>query len=120
MEGSGENFFKYANSNASKDDHEESGTHDITKETNRALIIDPKGFPDSSVGRESASNAGDPHSIPGFGRYPGESKGYSLQYSSLENSVDCIVHWVAKSQARLNDFHLTDPKVMEIYELSNK
>ena len=51
------------------------------KETNRALIIDPKGFPDSSVGRESASNAGDPHSIPGFGRYPGEGKGYPLQYS---------------------------------------
>ena len=98
MEGRRENFFKYANSNASKDDHEESGTHDITKETNRALIIDPKGFPDSSVGRESACNAGDPHSIPGLVRYPVEGKGYTLQYSVLENSVDYIVHWVAKSQ----------------------
>ena len=120
MEGRGEYFFKYANSNASKDDHEESGIHDITKETNRALIIDPKGFPESSIGRESACNAGDPHLIPRLGRYPGEGKGYPLQYSGLENSVDYIVHWVAKSQTQLNDFHLTDPKVMEIYELSGK
>ena len=38
-------------------------------------------FPDSSVGKESACNAGDPGSIPGSGRYPGEGIGYSLQYS---------------------------------------
>ena len=36
---------------------------------------------------------------------PGEGKGYSLQYSGLENSMDCIVHWVAKSQTQLRDFH---------------
>ena len=36
--------------------------------------------------------------IPGLGRYPGEGKGYPLQYSGLENSMDCIVHGVAKSQ----------------------
>ena len=46
-----------------------------------------KGFPDSSVGKESACNAGDPGSIPGFGRSPGEGKGYPLQYSGLENSM---------------------------------
>ena len=41
------------------------------------------GFPDSSVGKESACNAGDPGSIPGSGRSPGEGIGYPLQYSSL-------------------------------------
>ena len=56
------------------------------------------GFPDSSVGKESACNAGDPDSIPGSGRFTGEEIGYPLQYSGLENSVDCIVHGVAKSQ----------------------
>ena len=39
------------------------------------------GFPDSSVGKESACNAGDPGSIPGSGRSPGEGTGYPLQYS---------------------------------------
>ena len=96
------------------------------------------GFPDSSVGKETTCNAGDPRSIPGegkirwrrdrlpapvflsflcgsaakesaynardlgsipgLGRSPGEGKGYPLQYSGLENSTDCIVHGVAKSQ----------------------
>ena len=56
------------------------------------------GFPDSSVGKESTCNAGDPGSIPGLGRSPGEDKGYPIQYSGLENSMDCIVHGVAKSQ----------------------
>ena len=46
------------------------------------------GFPDSSVGKESACNAGDLGSIPGSERSPGEGKGYPLQYSSLENSMD--------------------------------
>ena len=39
------------------------------------------GFPDSSVGKESACNAGDPSSIPGSGRYSGEGMDYPLQYS---------------------------------------
>ena len=39
------------------------------------------GFPDSSVGKESACSAGDPGSIPGSGRSPGEGIGYPLQYS---------------------------------------
>ena len=39
------------------------------------------GFPDSSVGKESVCNAGDPGSIPGLGRSTGEGIGYSLQYS---------------------------------------
>ena len=56
------------------------------------------GFPDSSVGKESAHNAGDLGSIPGLGTSPGEGKGYPLQYSVLENSMDYIVHEVTKSQ----------------------
>jgi len=54
------------------------------------------GFTDSSAGEESACNARDPGSIPGLGRFPGEGKGYPLQYSLLKNSIDCIVHGVAK------------------------
>ena len=54
------------------------------------------GFPGSSAGKESACNAGDLGSIPGLGRSPGEGNGYPLQYSSLENSMDCIVHGAAE------------------------
>ena len=46
--------------------------------------------PDSSVCKESACNAGDPGSTPGSGRSPGEGKGYPLQYSGLENSINCV------------------------------
>ena len=56
------------------------------------------GFPDSSLGKESACNEEDPSSIPGSGRLPGEGLGYPLQYSGLENSIECIVQGVAKSQ----------------------
>ena len=62
-------------------------------------------FPDSSVGKESTCNAGDPGSIPGLGRYPAEGKGYPLQYPILDNSMNCIVHWVTKSQTQLSNFH---------------
>ena len=61
-----------------------------------ALII-PWDFPGSSVGKESACNAGDLGLITGLGRSPGEGKGYSLQYSGLENPMDCVVHGMAKS-----------------------
>ena len=63
------------------------------------------GFPCASAGKESDCNVGDLGSIPGLGRFPGERKGCSLQYSGLENSVDFIVHGVAKSWTRLSDFH---------------
>ena len=83
------------------------------------------GFPDSSVGKESTCNAGDPGSISGLGRSTGEGIGYPLQYScaqlvknpsvmlfqysGLENSMDCIVHGVAKSWTRLSNFTLDCP-----------
>ena len=56
------------------------------------------GFLCGSDGKESACNAGDLGSIPGLGRSPGEGKGYPLQYSGLENSMDYTVHGVTKSQ----------------------
>ena len=65
------------------------------------------GFPGGSVGKESACNAGDLGLVPGLGRSPGEGKGYPLQYSRLENSMDYTVHGVSKSQTQLNDFHFT-------------
>ena len=63
------------------------------------------GFPCGSAGKESACSAVDLGSIPGLGRSPGEGKGYPLQYPGLENSMDSIVHGVAKSRTRLSDFH---------------
>jgi len=68
-----------------------------------------EGFPCGSAGKESACNVGDLGLIPGLGRSPGEEKGHPLQYSGLENSVDCIVHGVTKSWTGLNDFHFQCP-----------
>ena len=62
------------------------------------------GFSCDSAGKESACNTGDLGLIPGLGRCPGEGKGYPLQYSGLENSMDCIVPGVTKSRTRLSDF----------------
>ena len=74
------------------------------------------GFPHSSVGKESPCNAGDPSSIPRLGRSPGEGKGYPLQYSGLEDSMDYIVHGVTKSWTRLSDchFHLSIHQLKDI------
>ena len=61
------------------------------------------GFPGGSEVKVSACNAGDPGSIPGSGRSPGEGKGNPLQYSCLENPMEggawwAAVHGVAKSR----------------------
>ena len=63
------------------------------------------GFPCGSAGKESTCSAGDLGPIPGLGRSPGEGKGSPLQYSCLENYMDCIVHGVAKSRTQLSNFH---------------
>ena len=60
------------------------------------------GFPYGSAGKESACNAGDLGSIPGLGRSPGDRKGYPLQYSGVENSMDC--------RARLSNFKILKKK----------
>ena len=54
------------------------------------------GFPCGSVGKEFTCNAGNVGLIPGLRRSLGEGKGYPLQYSGLENSMDCIVHGVTE------------------------
>ena len=64
-------------------------------------------FPGSSIGKGSTCKAGDLSSIPGLGRSPGEEKGYPLQYSGLENSMDYTVYGVAKSCTRLRNFGFT-------------
>ena len=61
------------------------------------LLVFLNGFPCGSAGKESTYNAGNLGSIPGLGRSPGEGNSYPLQYPALENSMDCIVHGVAKS-----------------------
>ena len=65
------------------------------------------GLPCGSAGKESTYNVGDLALIPGLGRSPGEGTSYPLQYSGLENSMDCTVHGVTKSQTRLSDFHFS-------------
>ena len=75
------------------------------------------GFPGSSAGKESTYNAGGQGSIPGLERSLGEENGYPLLHSGLENSMDCIVHWVAKSPTGLSDFHFF---ICSSYLLSGK
>ena len=68
-------------------------------------FLEIMGFLCGSAGKESACNVGDLGSIPGLERSSGEGKGYPLQYSGLENSMDYIVHGVAKIWIQLSDFH---------------
>ena len=68
-----------------------------------------KGFPGGSDGKESACSVGDPGSISGLGRSPGEGNGKPLQYFRLENPMDggawrATAHGVPKSRTRLSDF----------------
>ena len=65
-------------------------------------------FPGGSEGKDSACNVGDLSSIPGLERSPGEGKGYSLQYSGLDNSMDHIVHGLTKCWTQPNDFHFQE------------
>ena len=85
-----------------------------------SYIIAHLDFPGGSAGQESACNAGDLGLIPGLGRSHGERKDYPLQYSGLENSMDCIGHGVAKSRTQLNDFHITMPTSVNIVQMSQK
>ena len=70
-----------------------------------------QGFSRGSDGKESASSAGDPGSIPWLGRSPGEGKGYPLQYSCLGNPMDRRASGLQsmgpQSQTQLSDFHFT-------------
>ena len=70
-----------------------SGT-DVAQ-TRSDLTLDTLGFPHGSVSKEATCNAGDPGSIPGSGRSPGEGNGNPLQYSCLENPMDRGGAWQA-------------------------
>ena len=68
------------------------------------------GFPCGPAGKESGCNVGDPGSIPGSERSPGEGNGYPLEESCLENSMDreawwTTVHGITNSQTQLCDYH---------------
>ena len=80
------------------------------------------GFPHSSVGKESARNAGDLGSIPGLGRSPGEGNGNPLQYSCLENPMDkgalqATVHGVARVR---HDLATKPPTTYTYYWLQSR
>ena len=60
---------------------------------NYRLVYKVMGFPGGSYGKESAYNAGNPDSVPGSGRSPGEGNGNPLQYSCLENLMDKGTWW---------------------------
>ena len=68
---------------------------DLLEQGNNSSV---RGLPCGSAGKESPCNVGDLGLIPGLGRSPGEGKGYPLQYCDQENSLECLVHGVAKSQ----------------------
>ena len=73
------------------------------------LLYICQDFPSSFEGKESGPNAGDPGSVLGLGRSPGEENGNPLQYSCLENSMNrgawrATVHGVTKSWTRLSDY----------------
>ena len=78
----------------------------------RPSLSNRMDFPDGSDDKASAYNAGDPGSIPGSERSPGEGNGYPLQYSCLENPMDggawqAAVHGVTESRTQLSDFTFT-------------
>ena len=81
----------------------------LGRSTGEGRLLTPVflGFPGGSAGKESASNVGDLGSLSGLGRSPGNGNGYPLQYFGLENSMDSIVHGVAKNWTGLSasQFH---------------
>ena len=67
------------------------------------------GFPDSSVGKESACNAGDPGSIPGSGSFPGEGIGYPLQYSWVSLVAQLVKNPPAMRETWVQSLDWEDP-----------
>ena len=84
--------------------HADAKESEMTQQLNNnnkqkiSIHKDERGFPCGTASKESTCNVGDLGSISGLGKSPGEGKGYPLQYSGLENSMDCIVYGVTKSQ----------------------
>ena len=69
----------------------------------------PQGFPDSSVGKESTCNAGDPGSIPGLGRSPAEGIGYPLQYSWASLVAQLVKNLPAMPETWVRSLGWEDP-----------
>ena len=71
-----------------------------------------QGFPGGSVGKETACHVGDPGSIPGLGRSPGEGHGSPLRHSCLENPMDRGAWWAVvrgmESRTRLSIGHMQE------------
>ena len=67
------------------------------------------GFPDSSAGKESAFNAGDPGLIPGLGRSPGEGIGYPLQYSWASLVAQMVKNLPAMQEPWVQSLGWEDP-----------
>ena len=80
----------------------ESAARTTPQQLEKSVLL---GFPCGSADKESTCNEGDLGLIPGLGRSTGEGNSYLFQYSGLENSMDCIVHGVAKSRTQPSDFH---------------
>ena len=76
-----------------------------------SLFLSPlKGsFPDSSVGKESTCSAGDPSSIPGLGKSPGEGIGYSLQYSWVSLVAQLVKNLPAMQETWVRSLSQEDP-----------
>ena len=91
-----------------------------TFEDLEGILTINRALTDSLVGKKPTCNAGDPGSIPGLGRSSGEGIGYPLQYSGLENSMDCIVHGVAKTRICLSNFHYHLKKQAQLHALYKK
>ena len=72
-------------------------------------MLRPGGFPHSSVGKESAYNVGDPHSIPGSGRSAGEGIGYLLQYSWASLVVQLVKNLPAMRETCIRSLGWEDP-----------
>ena len=86
------------------DSHRQNGLRYISIYLYLSISIS-RGFPGGSAGKESACNVRGLGTIPELGRSLGEGNGYPLQYSGLENTMDYIVHGVAKSRTQLSNFH---------------
>ena len=73
------------------------------------LILEYESFPDSSVGKEPACNAGDPSSIPGSGRSSGEGIGYTLQYSWVSLVAQLVKNPPAMQETWVRSLGWEDP-----------
>ena len=81
----------------------------ITLQYCDGLLCVREGFPGSSAGKESACKAGDPGSIPGSGRYPGEGIGYPLQYSWASLAAQMVNKPSAMQETWVQSLGWTDP-----------